>query len=136
MASLASAIIVGNVCRDPETRVTPKGTAICQFSVAVNRKVKGEDKASFFDIEAWDKTAEFVQKYITKGRVVLVQGRLEQDTWEDKTSGQKRSKIKVVAFEVQALDKKPAAPAEDEAPASAVSQGVARGKIEEDSVPF
>lgn len=129
MASLATCYILGNLSRDPESRVTPKGTAICAFSVAVNQDYKdasgtNHESVSFFDIESWGKQGESCQKYLTKGARVLVVGTLKQDTWEDKTSGQKRSKIKVVAQNVQFLSAtKTAAPAGEfsEPPAAAQS---------------
>ena len=97
---------MGNLTRDPELRVTPKGTAICQFGLAINRKFKGDDgttrdEPTFVDCEAWGKTAELVAQYLAKGRCALIQGRLKFDQWEDKASGQKRSKLKVVAELVQ-----------------------------------
>ncbi len=93
--------LLGNLTRDPELRVTPKGTAICQFGLAVNRQFKDEsgamrDDTTFVDIEAWGKQGETISKYCTKGRPLFVEGRLKLDQWEDKTSGQKRSKLKVV----------------------------------------
>lgn len=101
MPSYSKAIILGNLTRDPELRVTPKGTAICQFTLAVNRDWKDEsgqkrEKVSFIDCEAWNKTAETIAKYCAKGRALLVDGRIEQDTWDDKQTGQKRSKLKIV----------------------------------------
>ncbi len=101
MASFNKVILLGNLTRDPELRTTPKGTQICQFGIAVSRQFKDEsgamrEEATFVDIEAWSKQAEIVGKYFTKGRPILVEGRLKLDTWDDKTSGQKRSKLKVV----------------------------------------
>lgn len=101
MASYNQVILIGNLTRDPELRVTPKGTSICQFSIAVNRTYKDEsgnskEEVNFFDIEAWGKQGETISKYMSKGRPIFVQGRLRQDTWDDKTTGQKRSKIKIV----------------------------------------
>lgn len=101
MAYLNKVFLIGNLTRDPELRVTPKGTAICQFGIAVNRQFKDEsgatrDETTFVDIEAWGKQGELVSKYLTKGSLAMVEGRLKLDQWEDKTSGQKRSKIKVV----------------------------------------
>lgn len=101
MPSFCKVIILGNLARDPELRVTPKGSAIAQFSLAVNREWKNDagekqEKVSFIDCEAWGKTADTIAKYCTKGRPLLVEGRLEQDTWTDKTTQQKRSKLKVV----------------------------------------
>ena len=101
MASYNRVIIMGNLTRDPELRVTPKGTAICQFGMAVNRQFKDEsgamrDDTTFVDIEAWGKQGETISKFCTKGKPLFVEGRLKFDQWEDKTSGQKRSKLKVV----------------------------------------
>lgn len=94
-------IIAGRLTRDPELRVTPKGTAITQFSVAYGRKYKNDagqemEETSFFDCEAWAKTGELIAKHFTKGKAIFLECRAKQDTWDDKTSGQKRSKIKFV----------------------------------------
>jgi len=101
MANFNKVYLIGNLTRDPELRVTPKGTAICQFGIAVNRQFKDEsgalrDDTTFVDIEAWGKQAETISKYMTKGRPLFIEGRLKLDQWEDKTSGQKRSRMKVV----------------------------------------
>jgi single-strand DNA-binding protein len=101
MANFNKVYLMGNLTRDPEMRVTPKGTAICQFGLAINRSWKDEsgqtrEETAFVDIEAWGKQGEIVAKYCTKGRPLFVEGRLKFDQWEDKTSGQKRSKLKVV----------------------------------------
>ena len=108
MAYLNKVFIIGNLTRDPELRVTPKGTAICQFGIAVNRQFKDEsgatrDETTFVDVEAWGKQGELVSKYLTKGSLAMVEGRLKLDQWEDKQSGQKRSKLKVVLDNVQFL---------------------------------
>jgi single-strand DNA-binding protein len=108
MAYLNKVFLIGNLTRDPELRVTPKGTAICQFGLAVNRQFKDEsgqtrDETTFVDIEAWGKQGELVSKYLTKGSPAMVEGRLKLDQWEDKTSGQKRSKLKIVLDNVQFL---------------------------------
>lgn len=101
MANFNKVYLIGNLTRDPELRVTPKGTAICQFGLAVNRQYKDEsgatrDETTFVDIEAWGRQGETISKYCTKGRPLFVEGRLKFDQWEDKTSGQKRSRLKVV----------------------------------------
>ena len=101
MPSFNKVILLGNLTRDPELRVTPKGTAICQLGLAVNRQFKDEsgatrDETTFVDIEAWGRQAETISKYCTKGKPLFIEGRLKLDSWEDKTSGQKRSKLKVV----------------------------------------
>ena len=108
MASLNKVMLIGNLTRDPELRVTPKGTAICQFGLAVNRTFKDEsgatrDETTFVDIEAWGKQGETIAKYVTKGRPLFVEGRLKLDSWDDKTTGQKRSKMKIVLENFQFL---------------------------------
>jgi single-strand DNA-binding protein len=108
MASLNKVMLIGNLTRDPELRVTPKGTSICQFGLAVNRQFKDEsgatrDETTFIDIEAWGKQGELVSKYLSKGSPCFVEGRLRFDQWDDKQSGQKRSKLKVVLENVQFL---------------------------------
>lgn len=122
MASLNKVFLIGNLTRDPELRVLPKGTAVCQFGLAVNREFKGDDGAkkeevTFIDCEAWGKTAELVAKYLGKGSQCMVEGRLKLDEWTDKTSGQKRSRLKVVLENVQFLgSKRDAAPAAEQEP--------------------
>jgi single-strand DNA-binding protein len=101
MANFNKVYLMGNLTRDPEMRVTPKGTAICQFGMAISRSWKDEsgqtrEETAFVDIEAWGKQGEIISKYCTKGRPLFIEGRLRFDQWEDKTSGQKRSKLKVV----------------------------------------
>ena len=101
MAYLNKVFLIGNLTRDPELRVTPKGTAICQFGLAISRQWKDEsgqmrEEATFVDIEAWGRQGETISKYCTKGRPLFVEGRLKFDQWDDKTTGQKRSKLKVV----------------------------------------
>ena len=101
MSSYIKVIAIGNLTRDHEMRVTPKGTAITQFSVAVNRTWKDEsgqtkEEVSYFDVEAWGKQGEVIAKHFTKGKPIFVDGRLKQDRWDDKTSGQKRSKVFIV----------------------------------------
>jgi single-strand DNA-binding protein len=101
MANFNKVYLMGNLTRDPEMRVTPKGTAICQFGLAISRSWKDEsgqtrEETAFVDIEAWGKQGEVIAKYCSKGRPLFVEGRLKFDQWEDKTSGQKRSKLKVV----------------------------------------
>jgi len=108
MASYNKVILVGNLTRDPELKYTPKGTAIARISLAVNRKWKtesGEEKeeATFVDCDAFGRTAEVMQQYLTKGKPVLIEGRLKLDTWEDKNTNQKRSKIGVVIETFQFL---------------------------------
>ena len=120
MASYNKCTLIGNLTRDPELRTLPKGTAICQFGIAINRKYKTEagemkEEVTFVDLEAWGKTAELIAKYLKKGSLALFDGRLKLDTWEDKETKQKRQKLKVVVETMQFLDRKP----EGTAPATA-----------------
>jgi len=108
MASVNKVILMGNLTRDPELRYTPKGTAVADLGMAVNRRVSDgngnwSDEVTFVDVTVWGSTAENAQKYLGKGRGVFVEGRLQLDSWEDKQSGQKRSKLKVVGENVQFL---------------------------------
>ncbi|MEI6464331.1 MAG: single-stranded DNA-binding protein [Verrucomicrobiota bacterium] len=108
MPSLNKVLLMGNLTRDPELRVTPKGTSICQFSLAINRQFKMESGESreeviFVDIEAWGKQGETIAKYMTKGRPLYVEGRLRLDQWEDKNTKEKRSRMKVVLEQFQFL---------------------------------
>jgi single-strand DNA-binding protein len=101
MPSLNKVMLMGNLTRDPELRVTPKGTSICQFSLAINRQFKMEsgesrEEVTYVDVEAWGKQGETVAKYCTKGRPLYVEGRLRLDQWEDKNTKEKRSRMKVV----------------------------------------
>jgi single-strand DNA-binding protein len=108
MPSLNKVLLMGNLTRDPELRVTPKGTPICQFSLAINRQFKMESGESreeviYVDIEAWGKQGETIAKYMTKGRPLYVEGRLRLDQWEDKNTKEKRSRMKVVLEQFQFL---------------------------------
>ncbi len=112
---------MGNLTRDPELRVLPKGTPICQFGLAINREFKTEsgekrEEVLFVDVEAWGKQAETVAKYCAKGRPLYVEGRLRLDSWEDKTTKEKRTKMKVVLEQFQFLGGKNDAPAGTSAP--------------------
>ncbi len=100
MASFNKVILMGNLTRDPELRVTPKGTAVCQIGVAVNQTYKDKDgnsreETTFVDVDVFGRQAEVIAKYMSKGRPILVEGRLKLDSWETK-EGDKRSKLKVV----------------------------------------
>lgn len=108
MASLNKVILMGNLTRDPDLRVTPKGSAVCQFGIAVNRRFHDEsgasrDEVTYVDVECWGKLAEIAGKFLVKGRPCLVEGRLKFEQWEDKESRQKRSRLKVQAENIQFL---------------------------------
>ena len=101
--SINQVILMGRLTRDPEMRTTPNGKTIASFSLAVDR-VGQDDQADFFEITAWEKLGELVNQYLSKGRRCLVQGRLRQDSWDDKETGKKRSRVEVVATDVTFLD--------------------------------
>jgi single-strand DNA-binding protein len=161
MASYNKVLLMGNLTRDPEVKYTPKGTALANLGLAVNRRwttETGEQKeeVTFVDVEVWGRQAETAGQYLSKGRPVFVEGRLKLDSWEDKESGQKRNKLKVVAERVQFLgapsgraefkDESPA----DQAPARPASRGTrpaappardtgepeAPPAAEDDNIPF
>jgi len=152
MPSFNKVILAGNLTRDPELRYTPKGTAVAKIGLAVSRTWKSEsgetkEEVSFIDIDAWGRQAEVIAQYMRKGRPLLVEGRLKLDTWEDKNTHQKQSKLKVVLETFSFLDSKPAeggaAPAEaPRRPASAASKPPEAPEsgdapaAEEDDVPF
>jgi len=111
MASLNKVMLIGNLTRDPEVRFTPKGTAVCDMALAVNRRYlsdSGErvEEVTYLDIVLWNKQAELAGQYLAKGRSVFVEGRLQMDSWEDKATGQKRTKIRIVCENMQFLDSK------------------------------
>lgn len=108
MASFNKVILMGNLTRDPELRYTPKGTAVAKIGLAVNRSWRNEagelkEEVTFVDIDIFGRTAENVGQYMRKGSPILVEGRLRLDQWDDKQTGQKRSKLAVVAETVQFL---------------------------------
>lgn len=101
--SINQVILMGRLTRDPEQRTTTSGKTIASFSIAVDRG-GDSDQADFFNITAWEKLGELVVQYLAKGRRVLVQGRLRQDSWDDKETGKKQSRIEVTATDVTFLD--------------------------------
>ena len=108
MANLNKVMLIGNITRDPEIRYTPKGTALVELGLAVNRRYTAEngekrEETTFVDVTLWGRTAEVANEYLKKGRSVYIEGRLQLDTWDDKTTGQKRSKLRVVGEEMQML---------------------------------
>ena len=108
MANLNKVMLIGNLTRDPELRYTPKGTAVAEIGMAINRvrtdeQGQRQEDTTFVDVTLWGRQAELAQQYLSKGRPVYIEGRLQMDTWEDKASGQKRSKLKVVGENMQFL---------------------------------
>ena len=156
MASFNKVILVGNLTRDPELRYTPKGMAIAKIGVAVNRVWTNEagekkEEVTFVDVDVFGRTAENVGQYMRKGRPILIEGRLRLDQWDDKQTGQKKSKLGVVAETVQFLGSptgsteggapasrpaRPAAPAATAAPAPVAEPVEGDAPHEGDDVPF
>jgi single-strand DNA-binding protein len=101
--SINQVILMGRLTRDPEMRTTTTGKSIASFSLAVDRQTQ-DDQADFFDITAWEKLGELANQYLSKGRRCLVQGRLRQDSWDDKETGKKRTRVEVVATDITFLD--------------------------------
>lgn len=102
MASFNKVILIGNLCRDVQVKYTPGGTAVAELGLAVNRtwfdKAANQKKeeVTFVDVTLWGRTAEVAGEYLVKGRSCMIEGRLSLDTWDDKETGKKRSKLKVV----------------------------------------
>lgn len=152
MASFNKVILAGNLTRDPELRYTPKGTAVAKIGLAVNRTWTGEDgqkkeEVSFIDVEAWGRQGEVIAQYMKKGRPLLIEGRLKLDSWEDKNTKQKVSKLKVVLESFSFIDSNrgdaggegsPPAPRPRPAPPSAPGAEPVAGDAppEGDDVPF
>jgi single-strand DNA-binding protein len=158
MASFNKVILAGNLTRDPELRYTPKGTALVKLGVAINRTWKSEsgekkEEVTFVDVDVWERQAEVIAQYFRKGSAILVEGRLQLDSWEDKTTHEKKSKLKVRLESFSFLDSKgadgsgggvptgeparrpaPAAPAKPAAAAAGPPE--AEPPPEEDDVPF
>ncbi len=108
MANLNKVMLIGNLTRDPELRHTPKGTAVAELGLAINRVWKDEqgqkqEETTFVDVTLWGRQAELAQQYLAKGNPVYIEGRLNLDTWDDKATGQKRSKLKVIGENLQFL---------------------------------
>lgn len=140
MAAFNEVILVGNMVENPELKQTPSGVAVTNFRIAVARdyKKEGQQETDFISVICWRSTAEFVTKYFTKGRAILIRGKLQQRSWTD-NDGNKHYTMDVVADEVKFVDKKPdgqaVAKAEGEAvPSVAEAEFVDVGP--EDDLPF
>ena len=134
MASLNKVMLIGNVTRDPEMKYTPKGSAVADLGLAINRSYTNQsgekvEEVTYVDVELWGRLAEIAGEYAKKGRPIFIEGRLRIDSWEDKQSGQKRNRLKVVGEGLQLLGSRPGgqgggvgADFEGEAPASKSSR--------------
>jgi single-strand DNA-binding protein len=141
-------MIAGHLTRDPELRYTPAGTAVCRLGIAATRYFKGRDgekkeDTTFVDVTAWEKTAEYCGQNLRQGRPILVEGELRSSSWEDKTTGQKRSKLEIHAIRIQELawseSRGSAAAAGAAGPAPSTAKPEPRPleePIPEDDIPF
>ena len=116
MPNLNQVNLIGNITRDIETRYTPSGTAISEIGLAINRSWKNDrgekqEETTFVDVTLWARMAEIASQYSRKGDPLFVSGRLHLDTWDDKQTGQKRSKLKVIGEQIQLLASRQQAPA-------------------------
>ena len=152
MANFNKVLLMGNLTRDPEVRYTPKGTAIATIGLAVNRTWSTEsgekkEEVTFVDVDVWGRQAETIGQYMAKGRPIFIEGRLKLDQWDDKESGQKRSKLKVVCESFQFIgqvaagggefsEQPPLKPARSRpAPSPVASEDTPSGEGE-DNIPF
>ena len=108
MASVNKVILIGNCTRDPEVRYTPKGTAVAAIGMALHRYFSSDggekrEETTFVDVTLWGRQAEVAGEYLKKGRPVYIEGRLQMDSWDDKNTGQKRTKLKIVGEQMQLL---------------------------------
>ena len=106
MANVNKGMLLGNITRDLEVRYTPKGTAVCDLGMAVNRIRTGDngeriEEVTYVDVTLWGRQAELAGQYLSKGRSVFIEGRLQLDQWDDKQTGQKRSRLRVVGENMQ-----------------------------------
>jgi single-strand DNA-binding protein len=150
MASFNKVILLGNLTRDPEVRYTPKGSAVCDLGLAVNRNYtldSGEkrEEVTFVDVVLWARLAEIAGEYLKKGRPVFIEGRLQMDSWDDKQTGQKRTKIRVVGETMQLLGSRPSGSTggggesqETERPPRTAEKAAPAAKAEpdDDEIPF
>ena len=152
MASLNKVMLIGNVTRDPELKYTPKGSAVADLGLAINRNYTNQsgekvEEVTYVDVELWGRLAEIAGEYAKKGRSIFIEGRLRIDSWEDKQSGQKRNRLKVVGEGLQLLGSRPggqsggvAADLEGEAPAARPSRPASARPSQpepaDDDIPF
>jgi single-strand DNA-binding protein len=152
MASFNKVILLGNLTRDPEVRYTPKGSAVCDLGIAVNRVYTTEggerrEEVTFVDVVLWARLAEIAGEYLRKGRPVFIEGRLQMDSWDDKQTGQKRTKLRVVGESMQLLGGRPGGgageTAEEDRPATSAGgkttappKASAPAEPDDDEIPF
>lgn len=157
MANLNKVMLIGNLTRDPELRHTPKGTAVSEISLAIKRvwnndQGQKQEDVTFVEVTLWGRQAEVAQQYLTKGSPAYIEGRLQMDSWDDKETGKKRTKIKVVGEVLQLLGSRPSGgsggnyserpqqessvPQQRSGPPQGASAAPADDFQEEDDIPF
>src|ERR671937_873202 len=149
MASFNKVILLGNLTRDPEVRYTPKGSAVCDLGIVVNRVYTTEggerrEEVTFVDVVLWARLAEIAGEYLRKGRPVFIEGRLQMDSWDDKQTGQKRTKLRVVGESMQLLGSRPGGTASETAEedrsagskTTAPPKSAASAAPDDDEIPF
>jgi single-strand DNA-binding protein len=158
MANLNKVMLIGNLTRDPELRHTPKGTAVSEISMAINRvwnndQGQKQEETTFVEVTLWGRQAELAQQYLVKGRPVYIEGRLQLDSWDDKETGKKRSKLRVIGENMQFLSsgsgggagggnfserppQSSSAPQQPSGPPQGASAAPADEFQEEDDIPF
>jgi single-strand DNA-binding protein len=141
MPNLNKVMLIGHLTRDVESRYTPKGTALANIGLAVSRKWKDEagqakEEVAFIDCEVWGRTAELASQYLAKGKAVFFEGRLKLDQWDDKESGQKRSKLKVVVESMQFLGARDDQPRSESAPQPRAATPAAQPETDDSQIPF
>jgi single-strand DNA-binding protein len=146
MANLNRVLLIGNIPRDPELRYTPKGTPVTEIGVAINRVHTTDDdqkhqKVTFVEIELWGRLAEVAAQYLKKGRSVFVEGRLQLKSWDDKQTGQKRSRLIVIGENLQFLSDRPGIDSDSNKAGSGSGADRQQGhdpdlEIEPDDIPF
>lgn len=110
MPSTNKVFVMGNLTRDPELRTLPSGNSVCEFGLAVSdqytnkRTGQREEQVHFIDCVAWSKNAEMIHQHFSKGRPIFIEGRLRYEQWDDRETGNKRSKLKVVVGEWRFVD--------------------------------
>ena len=149
MPNYNKVILMGNLTRDPEVRYTSGGTAIAKLGMAVNRRWKNQEgqqqeETTFVDVDAFGRQAETIGQYLKKGRPIMLEGRLKLDQWDDKQTGQKRSKLGVVLDRFEFIDSRGEGGGGDfssetsnpSGGGAAPAQGSGGGFAEDDDVPF
>jgi single-strand DNA-binding protein len=138
--NLNRVMIAGRLTRDPELRYTPKGTPLVELGLAINRirteEGQKREETTFVDVTLWGRTAEIAQQYLHKGSPVFIEGRLQLDSWDDKQTGQKRSKLRIVAEHMQLLGSRESAPRPPQGASTPLQRPVGVREPDPSDMPF